>query len=72
MPESSGSSKIGSFARVFLVFLVVTIMFQLLLAKNELTSMGAFWAVILKTLGTSLGVSLLAAGVFVLFYRNDE
>lgn len=73
MTDFSRYSKISSFSRAFPVLFVVTIMFQLLLAKDELGGIASIWEEILKGMHISLGVSLIAAGAFVLFNRkNDE
>lgn len=65
-------TKIISFSRAFPVLLIVTIMFQLLLAKDELHGLESIWNEILKKLDISLAVSLIAAGAFVLFNRNED
>lgn len=72
MADSFSSSKIASFSRAFPVLLVVTIMFQLLLAQDELHGFASIWRHILKHMDISLGVSLIAAGTFALFNRNED
>lgn len=72
MKSPSGKTKTASFARVFPVLLVVAILFQLLLEKDQLYDINSALNVILKTFGTSLFVSLIAAGAFVLFTRDDD
>ncbi|OGT98179.1 MAG: hypothetical protein A2079_00565 [Geobacteraceae bacterium GWC2_48_7] len=72
MANSFRSSKIASFSRAFPVLLIVAIMFQLLLAKDELNGFASIWDEILKNIHISLAVSLIAAGAFVLFNRNED
>ena len=68
----SFSSKISSFSRVFPVLLVVTILFQLLLAKDELDGFASIGQKVLKDIDISLGVALISAGTFVLFRRKED
>lgn len=68
----SFSSKISSFSRVFPVLLVVTILFQLLLAKDELHGLASIWDEIVRKMDVSLTVALIAAGAFVLFSRKED
>ncbi len=72
MANLPGKSKSVSFARVFPVLLAVAILFQLLLAKDQIKDLSSAVNIILKTMGSSLFVSLIAAGAFVLFARKEE
>lgn len=72
MRSPAGKTKTASFARVFPVLLIVAILFQLLLAKDQLFDFNSALDIIMNTLGTSLFVSLIAAGTLVLFTRDDD
>jgi hypothetical protein len=71
--DNKGSSRVRIFSRVLPVLFTVAILFQLVLAKERLTSLEAARETLLDALVPSLGVSLIAAGVLALVSgRNGE
>ena len=72
MTDTPRYSRPKAFLMVFLVFFVVSLLFQVAMAPSAPSGTGALWQGILSYFRSSLGVALIAAGVVVLVRRDSN
>lgn len=72
MANSENKFRVNAFCRSFSALFIVANLFQLMLAKDELTSFKAVWATIVDNLAITLGITSIAAGFFVLLSRKED
>ena len=72
-PEGiGGKPMVVAFARVFVVLLVVSVLFQLLLGWEDFSRAGWPLGMVLRKVPIAAGVALIAAGAVLIFQRPDN